>query len=41
MMSKGPGDNAKVSVLLQDFANADEVLTSVSLPLPWWAENIT
>ena len=29
--SKVPGDDAKVSVLLQDFTNVDEVLTSVSL----------
>lgn len=27
---KGSGDDAKVSVLLQDFTNVDEVLTSVS-----------
>ncbi|OBT70338.1 hypothetical protein VE03_00348 [Pseudogymnoascus sp. 23342-1-I1] len=27
--SKGPGDDAKVSVLLQDFTNVDEVLTSI------------
>jgi hypothetical protein len=30
IVSKGPADDAKVSVLLQDFANVDEVLTSVS-----------
>ncbi|KFX97368.1 hypothetical protein V490_02828 [Pseudogymnoascus sp. VKM F-3557] len=28
-VSKGPADDAKVSVLLQDFANVDEVLTSI------------
>lgn len=31
IVSKVPGDDAKVSVLLQDFTNVDEVLTSVSL----------
>ncbi|KFY06721.1 hypothetical protein V492_07799 [Pseudogymnoascus sp. VKM F-4246] len=29
IISKGPGDDAKVSVLLQDFTNVDEVLTSI------------
>lgn len=29
LMSKGPGNSAKVSVLLNDFENADKMLTKV------------
>jgi len=29
LMSKGPGDNAKVSVLLNDYEDADKALTKV------------
>jgi amphiphysin len=30
LMSKGPGDNAKVSVLIADYEDADKTLTKVS-----------
>lgn len=31
LLNKGPGDNAKVSVLLNDYEDADRVLARVSL----------
>lgn len=31
LMNKGPGDNAKVSVLLNDYEDADRVLAKVTL----------
>ena len=36
LMRKGPGDNAKVSVLLSDYEDADKVLAQVrhNPPLP-------
>lgn len=30
LLSKGPGDNAKVSVLLNDYEDADRVLAKVT-----------
>lgn len=30
LLNKGPGDNAKVSVLLKDYEDADKVLATVS-----------
>lgn len=32
LWSKGPGDNAKVSVLLNDYEDADKVLAKVQPP---------
>lgn len=33
-MRKGPGDNAKVSMILNDYEDADKVLAQASLPSP-------
>lgn len=32
LLSKGPGDNAKVSVILNDYEDADKVLARVCIP---------
>jgi len=32
LLSKGPGENAKVAVLLNDYEDADNVLTKVQNP---------
>ena len=32
LLSKGPGDNAKVSVILNDYEDADKVLARVRVP---------
>lgn len=34
LMGRGPGDNAKVSVLLNDYEDADRVLAKVTNCLP-------
>jgi len=34
LLRKGPGDNAKVSMLLSDYEDADKVLAQVRFPLP-------
>lgn len=34
LMRKGPGDNAKVSMILNDYEDADKVLAQASLPIP-------
>jgi amphiphysin len=33
LMSKGPGDTAKVSVLLNDYEDADKMLTKVGVAI--------
>lgn len=35
LRSKGPGNNASVSVLLKEYEDADQLLARVSLPLPF------
>lgn len=32
LVGKGPGDNAKVSLMLNDFEDADKVLVKASCP---------
>lgn len=34
LMRKGPGDNAKVSMILNDYEDADKVLAQARLPNP-------
>lgn len=34
LMNRGPGDNAKVSVLLNDYEDADQLLARVSHLVP-------
>lgn len=38
-MNRGPGDNAKVSVLLNDYEDADRVLVKVLLTLVSYTSN--
>jgi amphiphysin len=36
LMSKGPGNEAKVSVLIADYEHADKTLTKVGAMTRWW-----
>jgi hypothetical protein len=41
LLHKGPGENAKVAVLLKDYEDADNVLAKVLPPRSWCAESLT